>query len=150
VVRFALILLLATVAVVLLGRAALDAFSSGDPADLHAAARSLVPSGLQLLLEQEGACVMLKEDPSCVTVYFASGRQGRSERLRLVENAARTGGWAKYSGPGSAGVTFVRGRYKAFVFVKDRNPSWRDACHRLRGYRFISECADSVLVEVKP
>ncbi len=149
-VRLALILLIATVAVVLLGRAALGAFSSGDPADLHAAARSLVPPELPLLLEQEGACVMLKDDPSCVTVYFASGGRLRRERLRLVEHRATAAGWTRYTGPGSAGVAYVRGRYKAFVFLERRDSFWRDACRRLRGYRFISECADSVLVQVLP
>jgi hypothetical protein len=112
-------------------------------ADLHAAARSLVPRGATVIEEVEGDCVELARSPSCVHIYFDDGAS-LGERTATVRRLALEAGWRETSAEALAGghdLRFERRRLRAFVSLKRQQSgrAWRTASRRER--------ADVVMVE---
>ena len=80
--------------------AALAGCSSGpDAHEMHAAARSLVPSSFRIVSERESACVEGKRFPSCVALYLAGGPASRRGRVRQLKDLAETEGWTSFFAP---------------------------------------------------
>lgn len=117
----------------------------GPSADeLHGAARSLAPSGSNVVEEVEGDCVELARSPSCVHIYFVPARASLDERVAAAQETARAAGWDDIRTEifsGGAQLRFRRGRLAAVVNVwaEERAARCREAPSK--------DCADSAFVE---
>ena len=144
---------LALAAFVLAGCTA-DPFSSGDPADLHAAARSLVPPGARIASEKESACLELRDFPSCVIIRLEIVDSSRRDRLEAVIDAAEAAGWTQTHGDSASGGSmrsYERGSYTAQVFIRAHEYFWQRHCEKktLTREDLLDDCADHVMVEVQ-
>jgi len=111
---------------------------------LRASARSMVPPTSTIVAQDEGDCVELAPSPSCVHVYFVSGRAPLPARVRAVEETAGAGGWAPGAReflPGGANLRFERGGFAAVVYL------WGEERAGPCRQRPRKECADVVMVE---
>ena len=134
--------------------AALAGCSSGpDAHEMHAAARSLVPSSFRIVSERESACVEGKRFPSCVAAYTVGGPSSRLTRVRLVETLAESEGWARFFPRqvrrDGTGLGYERAELKALINVHERSANWRQRCRDLRGRSFVTSCADAIVIELK-
>jgi hypothetical protein len=141
------VLLLALVAALALGVVALrsGAFSSDihdvdRRAELHEAARSLLPSSWREIASQEGQCVVLAAYPSCLTVLFDRHGQARAASAADVRAAARAAGWQPAGDDVARSLMtlrFRRGKLSAFVALRE---SARSMC----GHRAFFDCTSYV------
>jgi hypothetical protein len=130
----------------------LVASGCGQPSrgDLHKAARSLLPQGATVLLEQDGGCVEGARFPSCVQVYFRLGNRRFAERLNLFIANARQHGWTAEQGTSAGGEVVVKlskGSYSGGGgFWLDRYYRPTPHCNPVST---IHPCADSFQIQWK-
>jgi hypothetical protein len=105
-------------------------------------ARSLVPSGSDVLREEEADCVELAPSPSCVHIYFVADETMVSARIEAVDQRAQGSGWTSIKRenlPGGSQLRYRREDLGAVVSLWNRRAlKCRKAPHR---------CADVIAVE---
>jgi hypothetical protein len=119
-------------------------FGRARERDLRDAARSLLPPGASVVVEEAGDCVELAPSPSCVHVWFVTEPGPLPHRVRAVRERADAAGWELERDEllaGGANVRFRRGRLRASVYLsrEERAGPCREAPHK--------DCADAILVE---
>jgi hypothetical protein len=132
----------------------LSAAGCGQPsgADLHSAARSLVPPGATIVLEKDAGCVEGARSPSCVEVYFRLPPSSPlAERLALFLANAQRHGWKAQkhgSGGGEVFVTIGKGSYTGVAGLwLDRY--YRPARPHCNPVSVLHPCADHFEVQWK-
>lgn len=102
--------------------------------------RSLVPAGAEILAQEDGECIQVAPQPSCVTVFFALPGRSVQQRAAAVSDLARADGWAerdRSEGSGGAFLQYRRTGHTANVGLV-RGPA--ASC----GGRPLSECVGRV------
>lgn len=126
---------------VCLAALALAGCGETDPDELRRAAESLVPAEGRIVAREEGSCLQLVAEPSCIEVEYLIRARSHAERTELVRTAARSGDWeatGEERGSRVAFLYFERDGYEATVTIlKD---DWRALCTNM------TECGDSVRV----
>ena len=110
--------------------------------ELVEGARSLLPSGSDVLREEEGDCVELAPSPSCVQIYFVTEAAAVSGRIEAVDQRARGSGWTRIKReilPGGAQLRYRREDLGAVVSLWDRRA--------LECRKEPHQCADVIAVE---
>ena len=117
---------------------------SGREAELREAARSLLPPGASVVLEEAADCVELAPSPSCVHVWFVTGRSPLQARVRAVEDRAAAGAWELERKEFLQGGASVRFRRRGLMATAHLWREWRAGPCRETLHR---DCADAVFVE---
>jgi hypothetical protein len=79
--------------------------------ELRSLTRSLVPTGARIVAQQDGECIQVVPQPSCVSVFFELRGQSLSQRVDAVAAHARAEGWTerdRSDGPGGVTLYYRR------------------------------------------
>jgi hypothetical protein len=103
--------LLLGLSAVVVSACAYDTEPKPSTEELRSLTRSLVPPGARIVAQQDGECIQVAPQPSCVTVFFAQPGQSLAQRVDAVSEHALARGWSerdRWDGPGGATLQYRR------------------------------------------
>jgi hypothetical protein len=103
--------LLLGVSAVALSGCAYDAEPEPSTQELRSLTQSLVPTGARIVAQEDGECIQVAPQPSCVTVFFVLPGRSLAQRVDAVSSHAEAGGWSerdRSDGPGGATLYYRR------------------------------------------
>jgi hypothetical protein len=119
-------------------------FGRGRETQLREAARSLLPPGASVVVEEAADCVELAPSPSCVHIWFVTAKAPLSARVRAVRERADAEGWELEREEFLQGGASVRFRRRGMMATAHLWREWRAGPCREAPQK---DCADAVFVE---
>ena len=119
-------------------------FGRGREEQLREAARSLLPPGASVVVEEAGDCVELAPSPSCVHIWFVTAKTPLPARVRAVRERAAAGEWELEREEFLAGGASIRFRRRGMMATAHLWREWRAGPCREAPHK---DCADAVFVE---
>ena len=116
---------------------------AGRERHLDQAVDSLLPPSARVVARKSGDCTTLARSPSCVSVYYFSGKRSLRARERAAAARARESGWSLVTANhaiGGTALVFRRGALRA-TFELWAAPRY-DRCLTSRS----TDCADFISV----